>query len=337
MFRLRVLEACGPYPSDPVRAADLRYFRARKAAWHAYLFTAYACGMFEGNKGKDLLGRLRSMEDDDFRAAMAECMACWFLAGRMKLPVDACAPGRDGKNLEMRVLVDGKWTGVEVKAPFREKPKPPPGRSAVAWFGDDADKIEQSMEAANKQFADDRPNLLVIVPILRKPLFSSRHDVVKAAYGQSRITWAVDTRADEAVHTRADEAAGPIEVKFFPEGKFLNPNLPNGKAIKPDGFPAYQRIGALLCLEEKLMEKYPFPDPFELLDEERRGAVWPGWERARQLYWSRRNEEWVEHDALVLHNPHAYHPLSPEPWSLFPQLVPVEGEMRWTDGYRGHV
>lgn len=304
MFRVRVLEACGPYPGDPRRAAVLRSLRAIKAAWDTYLFAAYGCGMFEGNKGKDLLARLQGVGDDSFRSAMAECMACWFLAGRMKFPVEPCAAGRPGKNLEMRVLLEGTWTGIEVKAPFREKPKPPPGQRVVTWVGDDADKIKQCMEAANKQFGDNSPNLLVIVPSLRTPVFLSRHDVVNAAYGQSVITWPIDTRTGEA--------AGPLEVVFSPEGKFLNTNRPNGKAVKPDGFPSYRRISALLCLEERLVERYPF-------------SVSP------------RNENWVEHDALVLHNPYAYHPLSPEPWRMFPQLLPVEGEMRWTDRYRGDV
>ena len=47
-YRLLVVQACGPYPSDPDKAHELMYLRAQKAAWHAYLYTAFACGMFEG-------------------------------------------------------------------------------------------------------------------------------------------------------------------------------------------------------------------------------------------------------------------------------------------------
>ncbi|GEM_PF-2341266 len=329
-FRLKVLEAHGPYPSDPIRVAELRHLRAIKAAWDTYLFTSFACGMFEGDKGKDLLGRLRGANDDGFRSAMAECMVCWFLAGRMKLPVDPCAPGRNGKNLEMRAHLDSTWIGVEVKAPLQEIPKPPPGENTVGWCGDDADKIEQCMDAANRQFDDGDPNLLVIVPSLRVRVFSQSPNVVKAAYGQSKITWPVDTRLGEA--------AGPVEVRFSQEGKFLNTNLPNGKPLKPDGFPAYRRIGAILCLEEKFMEKYPWPDPLVLFDKERRREIWPVWKRAHELHSSAENrEEWVEHDAFMLHNPHAYHALSQKTWSAFPQLVPVDGEMKWMDGYKVEV
>lgn len=328
-FRLKVLEACGPYPSDPIRAAELRRFRAIKAAWDTYLFASFACGMFEGDKGSDLLARLRGTNDDGFRSAMAECMVCWFLAGRMRFPVDPCAAGRNGKNLEMRAHVDGSWIGVEVKAPFRETPKPPPGKNAVVWWGDDADKIDQCMEAANRQFDDNTSNLLVIVPSLRMRVFSHRRDVVKAAFGQSKITCPINT------HT--GEAAGPTEVRFFPEGKFLNTSRSNGKPLKPDGLPAYRRISAVLCLEERLMERYPEPHPFVLLDKKRRGEIWPVWEEAYRLHLGAGNTMWVEHDVLALHNPNAYHPLSQETWCNFPQLVPVDGEMKWTDGYRVDV
>jgi len=92
--RLRILCACGPYPSDPHAAHDLRCFRAKKAAWETYLFTAFALGFFQGQRGQDLRARLRSRDADGFRSAIAECMACWFLAGRMKLPSDPVAPGR---------------------------------------------------------------------------------------------------------------------------------------------------------------------------------------------------------------------------------------------------
>lgn len=150
--RLEILCACGPYPSDPARAAEVRCLRAKKAAWEVYLFTAFACGMFEGNRGNDLRGRLTSTDADDFRSAMAECLVCWFLAGKSKLPVDSEAPGRNGRALDMRLVTDQGEIGVEVKSPFRERPKPPPGKRGVFWSGDDADKIAEALESANKQF-----------------------------------------------------------------------------------------------------------------------------------------------------------------------------------------
>ena len=292
-FRLRVLDASGPCPTDTLAAREMWFCRAWKAAWETYLYTAFACGMFEGDKGKDLRGRLRSADPDGFRSAMAECLACWFLAGRMGMPLDPMAPGRDAHNLEMSLLLDDGPVGVEVKAPFREAPAPPPGKNTVSWFGDDADKIDQCMATANKQFANDRPNLLVVIPRLRTPVFSHRHNLVKAAYGQSKITFPVDTQTGQG---------GPVEVKFFPDGKFLETRRPGGGPLKPDGLPGYRRISAIICIEERMREQHPLP-------------------------------KWIDHDVLVLHNPYAYHPLPSESWNEFPQLVPVGHEMKWTDGY----
>lgn len=321
--RLEILCACGPYPSDPARAAKLRCLRARKAAWEAYLFTAFACGMFEGSRGNDLRCRLTSTDADDFRSAMAECLVCWFFAGKMKLPVDPEAAGRNSRTLDMRLVTDQGKIGVEVKSPFRELPKPPPGKHTVSWSGDDSDKIAQALESANKQFDDDTPNILAIVPQLRRRMFSHRTDLLKAAFGHSKITWQINMATGE---TR------PTDVEFFPDGKFLNTEGPGGKPLKPDGFPGYRRISVVVCVEEKVAEKYPFPDPLALLDEETRGEIWPIWERARDAHLSPENEAWIEHDVLVLHNPYAYHPFPREMWEPFPQLVPVGDRMEWTDG-----
>jgi len=182
LHRLKVLCAFGSHPSDPARDRELRFLRAQKAAWETYTFTAYACGMFEGERGNDIRKRLTSRKPDCFRSAMAECEVCWFLAGRMRLPVDPTSPGRSGKNLDMQVVLAGQEVGVEVKAPFRATP------AQHFWYGDDSDKIAQAMKSANEQFDDERPNLLCLVPSLRCPMFSRRYDLLKAAYGQSMIT-----------------------------------------------------------------------------------------------------------------------------------------------------
>jgi hypothetical protein len=314
--RLNILCACGPYPSDRSQAANLRYNRARKAAWEAYLLSSFACGLFEGSRGQDLRRRLAGRGEEELLAAIAECMACWFLGGRLKLPLWADAPGRDGRNLDMRVDACTD-TGVEVKAPFRERPL------SGAWNGDDSDKITQAMDAANKQFTDDRPNILVLVPCLRLRMFTHRRDLLKGAFGQSKITWQINTHTGEA---------GPTEVKFFPDGRFLNTTTPKGRALKADGFPAYRRISAIVCIEETIAERYPFPDPMPLLDEEQRGRLWPLWERARDLHFSAENRAWIEHNVLVLHNPYAYHAISHELFCQYPQLIPVGDQMQWTDG-----
>jgi hypothetical protein len=73
--RLEVLSACGPYPVGEIDTIRLRYLRAKKAAWDCYLYTAFACGMFAGEKGADLLGRLRGTNPDGFRCHVrVSCM-----------------------------------------------------------------------------------------------------------------------------------------------------------------------------------------------------------------------------------------------------------------------
>jgi len=317
LYRLQVLCACGPYPSDRTRTQELRCRRARKAAWETYLFTAYACGMFEGERGKEVRSRLASTDAECFRSAMAECMVCWFLAGRKRVPLSANAPGRNSRNLDMQIVANAVDVGIEVKAPFRERPK------ERVWCGDDSDKIVDALKTANKQFANDRPNILALVPCLRRSCYSHRHDLVKGAFGQSKITWQINTQTGET---------GPTEVKFFPDGQFLNTERPGGKPLKPDGFPGYRRISAVVCIEETIAERYPFPDPFALLDENSRGTLWPHWERARDLHFSAENYAWVEHNVLVLHNPYAYHAIPHDLFGEYPQLVPVGDVMEWTDG-----
>jgi hypothetical protein len=315
--RLEVLCACGPYPDDPFLAAELRFYRAQKAAWETYLSTSFACGLFEPPGGQDRRQRLASRDEEQFLGAIAECMTCWFLAGLHRLPLWPDPPGRNGRNLEMLVRAGGIEVGVEVKAPFR---KPPQER---VWSGDDSDKISQAMNIANRQFADDRANVLVLVPHLRRPLFSRRLDLLKAAYGQSKIFWPIDTQTGES---------GPTEVMFFPDGRFLNSTTPKGQLLKPDGLPAYRRISAIVCIEEIVVERFPFPDPRALLSDESRSELWSRWEKDRELHFSHKNKAWIDHNVLVMHNPHAYYPISQQVFSCYPQLIPVGDQMQWTDG-----
>lgn len=304
LYRLDVIEACGPYPSDPHRAYELRYLRARKAAWHAYLYTAFVCALFEGGRGADLHGRLTSPNDDDFRSAMSECMACWYLAGKLKLRISPSAPGRDGRELDLGVELPDGSAGVEVKAPYRPLPE-----EQVHW-GDDSDLLKQCMDTANKQFTDECPNILFLVPYLRnRSLLEWRFPLIKAFYGQEKMTFAVDTRTGSAV--------GPVENKFFPDGKFLSRERPGGGLLKPDGAPAFTRISAVVCVQERFVR---VPSP-------RRE-----WHEGLGQYVSPVESVYVDHDCLVMHNPHAQHRISPDLWRDCVQFMEADGAMRWSDG-----
>ena len=320
-FRLEVLKAHGPYPVDLAGMNRLREFRAWKAAWETYLYSAFACGRFEGEKGLELRGRLTSADDDDFRSAISECLTCWFLAGQMKFPINPTAPGRNGKMLDMNIALDDGDVGIEVKTPFREPLKD-------AGFVDDSDKIDQSVQSANRQFSDDKRNILVLIPSLQLGIIQHREIMVKALFGQTKITFPVNPQTGES---------GPIENKFFPDGKFFETRKPSGGPLKSDGLPAYRRISAVLCIEEGIIEKYPAPDPFLLLDEKNRHMVWPYWEKARDLHNSRENKVWIGLRAMALHNPYAYHPIPEDIFDEFPQFVTDGDKMKWTDGYRTRV
>ena len=137
------------------------------------------------------------------------------------------------------------------------------------------------------------------------------------------ITWPLDTKRAEMP---------PIESVFVPDGKFLNTETPGGRLLKSDGFPAFRRISLLVCLEERMEEKYPFPHPTALVDNHSRSDIWPNWGRARDSYYSIENVAWIEHNVLIIHNPYAYYSISNDLFNQFPQLIPIGDEMKWTDG-----
>ena len=224
--RLQVLSACGPYPSEYDRALQMAGLRGRKAAWETYLTAAKACGLLEGDDGKELWSRLTGIRDDGFRSAMAECMVCWYFSGVLKLPTTPKPGGRDRRRLEMKV---GSHSGdilVEVKAPYRDRPM-----GAV----DHSDILAQKVNKAAKQFPDKGRNILAIVPELCPPLFHVRYPLVRALIGEFKTTWLVDPRTGESVTEPHN--------KFFRNGKFLNP-------VRSGGLPGNTRISAVLCIEE---------------------------------------------------------------------------------------
>lgn len=320
--RVAVLTACGPYPSDEQEAYRVKCLRSIRAAWEVYLEAAFSCGMFEGKRGTDLRERLVGIEDEGFRSAFAECMTCWFLAGRMRLDVGGLAKGRDARMLDMNAELPEGRVGIEVKAPSRELPT-----GTTTWCGDDSDKIRQCLEAAERQFAKDGPNILVIAPSLRTTMFTDRNVLVRAVYGESVLVFDVNTEQGGLVNQR---------LEFSPRGKFLNTQQPGGKRLKPDGFPAYRRVSAVLCIEERVRERYPFPaDEFLAcrIPDCDRGEMFRRAKRKLALHYSDANEVWIDHNILLLHNPYAYYSISESLWIDFPQLVPREDHMEWTDGF----
>lgn len=317
--RLEFLAACGPRPSNEEAWMRLMHCRAVRAAWETYVYSAYACGFFEGKRGRELRGRLASRDPDDFRSAMAECLACWFLAGKHQFVVTADAPGRGAKVLDMAAVIVDQDVGIEVKAPRREMPS-----AGEAWSGHDSDLLCHCLDAANKQFTDDVPNILVLVPELRTPVYQLRVQLVTALYGEEKITCLIDTRTGGP--------AGPVTTEFFPEGKLLRRRQPSGALIKPDGSPSFTRISAVIVIEEDMQERFPPPNPLLLADEETAHQIWPLWKRASDLYRGHDNVAWIDHHILVAHNPFACHPLNTELFTEHIQFKDLGGGFGWSDG-----
>lgn len=173
-WKLDILTACGPMPSDPSTAEWLRFARATRASWQAFFDAANYVGLFDGSESKSLIKKLRSDSEHEFLSGLNECMVCWFLAAYLKLKLKPNMRGRGSRVLDFGMALGESECGVEVKSPFRK----PVGR---IWTGDDSAKIAECMKSANKQFSDNTPNLLVVTPSLRSWGDSLRRDFAIAA------------------------------------------------------------------------------------------------------------------------------------------------------------
>ena len=278
LYRLDVLSACGPSPSDPEEAHWLHRLRAKKAAWDTYLSAAFACRLFAGEQGNELRARLTGRDDDNFRSGMAECLACWFLAGRLGLTIGPRPSGRRGP-LDMLIELPDGDIAVEVKAPFHET-------TMEVWHGDESDILKSCVDSANKQFNDDARNLLFLVPELRLSVFDRPRSLIKALYGQEVIAVPIDVRPGGP--------AGPERLEFKPDGKFLR------TGIKDDGSRAFTRVSAVICVEENCKEGKNLINPV-----------------------------WIEHSALVVHNPYASKSVPDDLWGSCVQFAPENGILRW--------
>ena len=237
--RLSILAADGSRVSNQALKHWLQWLRATKAAWDVYLEAAFASGLLGQNDSNDLLSRLVGVDDDGFRGGMAECMVCWFLAGKMGFQVTPRPAGKGRRVLEMSASADQSKFDVEVKAPFRPEPE-------GVWVGDDSDLLAECLKQASDQFDNKTANVLFIVPRLRVSVFDLRVQLTKAFCVEEKITFAVDKRTGSI--------CSPVETRLFPVGSFLNPNLPSGKPKKPNGKPAHTRVSAVVCIEEQYRE-----------------------------------------------------------------------------------
>lgn len=227
-----VLTACGPAPSDRGQARRLSRLRAIRAALDVYVSAAEACGLLDAN----MVERLRSTKEENFRSARAECLACWFLAGKLGYSVSPIeGGGREGKQLEFCARTPAGDIVVEVKAPRGDLPK------SKAWSGDDAHVLEREMKSAARQFGRNSRNLLILVPRLRTPVYSDREQLEKLIGDQVTTIFIPIDKSQK----------GFSEPGFVPRGRLVRPGKEG-----PDGtkLPAHTRVSAVLTIETDIEE-----------------------------------------------------------------------------------
>lgn len=274
-YRLDVFSASGPLPMRRRLAELVSKLRAQRAAWDTYLCAAFESGLLDGRAGKELEQRITSPDDECFRGAMAECLACWIIRTKFKTNVRRQEAGADfliGDNLQLR---------AEVKAPWNLGPS----ISELGFVAADHLALRKALQDANHQFSKGTQNVLVLVPALR--LFQSlRFELVQAFIAEEKVViplWLGPKKP----------APGPPRSVLVPDASFTK-KWPDHR---------YTRVGAVMCILERSVEA-------------RFGSAAPR----------------IDHDVLVLHNPHALRPVPHEIFSRVPQFVETDDGLVWTDG-----
>ena len=217
------------------------WWAAWRTAWADFLEAAELCGLLTD---PELLGNLTGDGDEQFRGAMAECLAAWYFATYLGMEVMAKPEDKSSKNVDLLVKTQDGEFFVEVKAPHV-----PRISSHVA--GDDTEVLVRCIKAAGRQAKKGRCNLLVVVPLLRTPLSFYRDQLLGATVGQ--MVWKVPVSLERGVEPP------PAEVVFKQDGKLARLR-PSGGSFSTD----LTRIGAVLSIELRMTE-----------DEEERRQVEP--------------------------------------------------------------
>jgi hypothetical protein len=216
--------------------------RSIKSAWETYLHAAFALGLLDGVHGNELRRRLTGHDDDSFRSAMSECMAAWFLAGKLRLQVEPRPDGKPGRPLEFSIKHADGDVHVEVKASYR------PLKTEYFW-GDDSDMLVEDLREANKQFARGVRNLLVLNPQMRVPITLERRTPLERAFvGETIISIPIDPKTGGP--------AGPESFPFKQSGQLTR----TGK--EP---PRFTRVSGVLYIGEFFSDDYRELRHFALL------------------------------------------------------------------------
>lgn len=224
-YRLRVITATDPDGVDGATRFTNRGLLAHRASWEEYLETTQSRGFLDA----DIRARLVGENDDNFRSALSECMVCWLLATQLGLTISRGHEGRPGTAIDFGIEQDSGRISLEVKSPYVARPQ------GNVWFGNHVHVVQPTVDLANKQFAEGRPNVLALVPLVDPPLLSDRREFVEAFLGEQKIVLTIDIAKGRAV--------GDPRAEFFPTGKLLK-RWPNEAR--------FTRIGAILVVKEHI-------------------------------------------------------------------------------------
>ena len=222
-------------------------------------------------------------------------MACWYLAGVMRLRLEPRPHGRGNRRLEfLSSRSDGDLL-FEVKAPAAS-------RESDIYIGDGADILQRALVEANSQFEKGRKNILVLVPSTPVPIFVNRRQIVRAFIAEEVIRLDLDLEGGTLVNPRHE---------LDPRGRFT-------RLWKNGGAPAprYRRVGLVLSLEWEYFDRADF-----------NAAI------ARERFYLP-NTVLIKHNPLAVHNPYAEAPIGRELFAHVPQLFSDTGPFQWSDGKR---
>jgi hypothetical protein len=309
-YRISALTASPPASQmDQFEAYDHKKLVARRDAWREYVDAAERVGLVD----VDLRERLRSPNVDQFYAAMGECYAAWFFSERLGCELRPRPPGHKGP-LEFSAKRDGVECDVEVKASAVD----PPGQQ---WSGDDAEVLMADIRDATDQLRKDRCNIVVLVPHLRRSVHDDRNQFLRAVVGQP--AWQVVVRTD----TGEPGGSGPT-FKF--DG--LMTRGAGGK--NADGSPrqAHTRIGAVLCLEERVHHSKTCEVDLEETARDTKAMAKALYDLTMAKY-ADDNVVSVDRCPIVVHNPAAEKPIAESFFGAdVPQFVRRGDVLLWSDG-----
>lgn len=257
----------------------LELLREKQKKWRLWISAAWNTGFFQAPYGIDLRHRLTGKDDDGFRSALAECMACWAVSEDLRAMVRPRPNGRDSRLLELSAETESGEIHIEVKSPRIEDSNPVNRNVRANGAGAfDAcravEPLSRALQSANKQFSEKCQNVLI---------------------------FALPQLSNGPVGICCDNWPWPLIRSFYGDERLLTPPMgqpvgrfnPNGHFLKRfANVPRFTRTSAVLVLEDF------------------------GWYPKLQT--------------LVLHNPYAKYPTAASTFRDWRQLLPVEGELRWS-------